>query len=107
MPATEHFFRNQKKLHLVFAISSVVLLVSVVAMMVEDYADPLRSYQSTNFKLQAAAKKVEIQRLQTAEFEANKESLEKLLRENEKSLLTLAELAKEVDRERDAAVRKV
>ena len=107
MPATEHFFRNQKKLHLVFAISSVVLLVSVVAMIVEDYADPWRSYQSTNFKLQAAAKKVEIQRLQTAEFEANKESLEKLLRENEKSLLTLAELAKEVDRERDAAVRKV
>ncbi|MFY9254647.1 MAG: c-type cytochrome [Fuerstiella sp.] len=107
MPATEHFFRNQKKLHLVFAISCVVLLASVVAMMVEDYADPWRSYQATNFKLQAAAKKVEISRMKTSEFEANRESLEKQQRENSKSLAELADLKLQVDKERDAGIRKV
>ena len=34
----------------------VALLVSVIGMMVEDYADPWRDYQSTNLEMQAVAK---------------------------------------------------
>ena len=61
MPATEHFFRNQKKLHIVFAISCVTLLISVLAMMVEDYADPWRDYQNKNDELQVAVKRQAIE----------------------------------------------
>jgi len=107
MPATEHFFRSQKKLHLVFAISCVVLLASVISMMVEDYADPWRAYQSTNFKLQAAAKKVEIGRLRTAEFEANLESIEQQKQDIDKSLAGLKSLKDEVDAQRNVAVRHI
>lgn len=69
MPATEHFFRNQKKLHVVFALSCVALLVSVIWMMVEDYSDPWRAYQSKNFDMQAASKARDI-RLQTIRLES-------------------------------------
>ncbi len=86
MPANESYRWNQKKLHLVFAISCVVLLVSVVVMMVQDYSDPWRAYQKTNFDLQAAAKERDIAELQSADFEAKREELTNELSQLEESL---------------------
>ncbi|MEZ6129942.1 MAG: hypothetical protein R3C59_14765 [Planctomycetaceae bacterium] len=106
MPATEHFFRNQNKLHMVFAISCVVLLVSVIMMMVQDYADPWREYQATNFKLQAAAKERDIAKLKSAEFQAQQESLESQLAELNNGLAGLEDIQKEVDKELNLATRQ-
>lgn len=107
MPAKEHFFRNQNKLHTVFAISCVVLLVSVLLMMVKDYDDEWRPYQATNIDLQAAAKSRDIENMKTAEFEANLESLEKQKREVAKELKDYADLQADLDKQEDAAIRKV
>ncbi len=105
MPAKEHFFREQNKLHLVFAISCVVLLVSVVLMMVKDYDDEWRPYQATNFKLQAAAKEREIQQLQTAEFEAQRQSLQRQLLETSEQLEPFQDLERELSAKKDKATR--
>ncbi|MEQ9408044.1 MAG: c-type cytochrome [Fuerstiella sp.] len=108
MPATEHFFRNQKKLHSVFALSCVALLVSVIAMMVEDYADPWRGYQSTNFRLQAAARERDIEQMtSSADFEEQRSALQARRRENEKALKAYEDLLEEVDDAKDKAVRLV
>jgi len=37
MAATDAFYRNQKTLNIIFAVSSIVMLVSIVAMFMEDY----------------------------------------------------------------------
>lgn len=107
MPATEHFFRNQNKLHLVFAISCVVLLLSVMIMMVQDYADPWREYQSTNFKLQAAAKERDIAEMTSADFVAEREALTTKLTELEAGIDGLQDVQAEVAAELNTATRLV
>lgn len=106
MPAKEHFFRNQNKLHTIFAISCVVLLASVLLMMVKDYDDEWRPYQATNFDLQAAAKERDIEQMQTAEYVANRDSLEKQQRQNAKELKAFESLQSEIDKQKDAATRE-
>lgn len=139
MPANESFLWNQKKLHLVFAISCVALLVGVIIVMVQDYSDPWRAYQSTNFKLQAAAKERDIAQLKSGQFVAQREELASELSELEAAmdfesraaeaerdaakaeseqarqeleqeaanLREIAELRKQLEKERDAAQRAV
>jgi cytochrome c2 len=107
MPAKEHFFRDQNKLHLVFAISCVTLLASVLLMMVKDYDDEWRPYQATNLELQAAAKERDIQQMQTAEFKAKRESLEKVQLQIEENLEPFAGLKKELAAQTDEATRSV
>lgn len=107
MPAKEHFFRDQNKLHLVFAISCVALLASVLLMMVKDYDDEWRPYQATNLELQAAAKGRDIELMQTVEFEAQRQSLERQLQEKKEQLEPFASLQKELDVEADKATRLV
>ena len=93
MPATEHFFRNQKKLHLVFAGSCVALLASVIAMMVEDYADEWRGIQAKNEELQAVYKARDIAQMTAAtQYQAELEALEATKREKAKQLEQYAAL---------------
>ena len=106
MPATEHFFRNQNKLHWVFALSCVVLLVSVVVMMVEDYSDEWRGYQSTAINLEAAVRDRDIQAMKTEQFTAQKKSLEKQQRELEKQLEPFADLQEHLAKEENTATRR-
>lgn len=106
MPATEHFFRNQKTLHVVFAVSCVVLLVSVIGMMVEDYADEWRGIQSTNLELQALTKQRDIAEMeQEADFLEQQAELEAKLQANEEALEPFTELQAQVADELDTATR--
>ena len=108
MPATEHFFRDQKKLHIVFAVSCVALLAGVFGMMVEDYADAWRGIQSKNFELQAAAKARDIAEMKAAEqFQAEKQRLESSIRKTEEELEPFKDLQASLEKELDSAVRLV
>ena len=108
MPATEHFFRNQNKLHWVFALSCVVLLASVVVMMVEDYSDEWRGYQSTAINLEAAVRDRDIQAMKTDQFKAQKKSLEKQRRQIETQLQQqpFADLQEQLAKEKNTATRR-
>lgn len=68
MPATEHFRWNQQKLHAVFAISSVVLLLAVYAMLRQDQADEWRAVQRNVFTIDAAIRERELRKLENPEF---------------------------------------
>ena len=107
MPATEHFFWNQKKLHKIFALTCVGLLVSVILMMIQDYSDPWRSYQTTNFRLQAAVKERDIAVMKSWEFETQQEELTTAKRAIEKELKELSKVSARVDNEVDTATRAV
>ena len=45
MPATEQTWRDQKLMHIIFAVSSVLLLISTVWMLAVDHARPWKPYQ--------------------------------------------------------------
>lgn len=108
MPATEHFFRDQKKMHLIFAISCVVLLVSVVWMMIQDYSDPWYAYQRTNYQLQAAAKERAIAEMKSQDFVEKLEAEEARLAElNQKLKNEYQGLNDAVEQHRDKATRAV
>lgn len=76
MPANDDFRWNQKQLHVVFAASSVILFVSVIAMMRQDQADEWRSYQRTNFDLEAAVRERDLQQVESGQYKAELEKLE-------------------------------
>ncbi|MCA9047998.1 MAG: c-type cytochrome [Planctomycetaceae bacterium] len=107
MPATEHFFRNQNKLHLIFAVSCVALFVSVILMMVDDYADPWRGYQAKNFELQTAAREQEIKDLQNEKYQEEKAALEKQQADVDSRLGPLSELRDQIAEERATSGRLV
>lgn len=45
MPATEETYRSQPSLHLVFAISSIVMALSVIWMIMADHLRPWKNVQ--------------------------------------------------------------
>lgn len=107
MPATEIFHWNQRTLHLVFAVSSVVLFVAVIAMMYEDHSDEWREYQRTNFDLEAAIRERDLEAARTEEFVAKKEALELQLSEAEDELAQIREAQSEEFERNDQLVRDV
>ena len=107
MPATDHFFRNQNKLHVVFAISCVALLVSVVMMMAADQADEWRDYQRTGFELDAAVKERDLAAIRSDEFEQELQAKKDQKGELEAQLAGLGELDEEIVSQLDVATREV
>jgi len=86
MPATEQYHWNQKTLNIVFAASSVVMLLSVVLMMQQDQSDEWRGYQRTNFKLEATVREADLKAIETVDFVKNREAVEKELAASTASL---------------------
>ncbi len=60
MPATDDFLRDPKRMHKIFALSSVVFLATTVWMMWADYADEWRPFQRAALKHIAARDKAKI-----------------------------------------------
>ncbi|MCA9038140.1 MAG: c-type cytochrome, partial [Planctomycetaceae bacterium] len=107
MPASDHFRWNQRTLHLVFAASSVVLLLSVLLMMKQDQADEWRAYQLTQFDLEAAVKEKD---LQSVESEAYKKSIRDLEAKVAKAQSKLSDSQAKLDEllaEQDQQTREV
>lgn len=86
MPATDDFRWNQKTLNVVFAISSVVLLLSVYSMLKQDQADEWRAIQRNVFRIEAAVREKELNRLQSTDFVSQRTELEKQLSEADANL---------------------
>lgn len=77
MPANDSFRWNQKTLNVVFAVSSILMLLAVFVMMKKDQADEWRGYQRTNFDLQATVSEAELRSIQSADFIAKRADLSK------------------------------
>jgi hypothetical protein len=45
MPASEETYRSQPRLHLVFAVSSVAMMLSIVWMIAADHLRPWKGFQ--------------------------------------------------------------
>jgi len=72
MPATEETYRRQPTLHIVFAISSIAMLLSIVWMIMADHLRPWKQVQREfhdveHDKLEATKKQKETEQLQTAQ----------------------------------------
>ena len=75
MPATEKFSRSLKTLHVVFAVSSVVMFVATIWMMDADHRDEWRTYQKIGFRRDAALQAQQIQNIESPEYAAKLASL--------------------------------
>jgi hypothetical protein len=73
MPATDEYFRDVKKTHVVFACSAVVLFVATFWMMADDHTAEWRAHQQTMDKLDKAKLRAREQELKTAQFETSEE----------------------------------
>lgn len=99
MPATEETYRKQPTLHVVFALSSVAMLLSIVWMIAADHYRPWKQVQR------------EFQRVEGAKLEKAKE--DKLTEQKQKYQAQLDELdakieaAKQAARERRSELREV
>jgi len=107
MPATEHFFRNQNKMHTVFAVSCILLFVGTIWMMVQDQTDEWREYQRTGYELSAAAKARDIEDIRTGDYVAKAEALGTEKTDLKNKINEYAALRDELAQKKDAATRKV
>ncbi|MCH2212034.1 MAG: hypothetical protein MK110_12080 [Fuerstiella sp.] len=94
-------------MHTVFAVSSILMLVSTFLMMVQDQTDEWRVYQRKGFSLSAATKERDIKALHTTDYDAEHDRLlaERLKTEN--ALKDYADLAADFASQRDVAQRRV
>lgn len=88
MPAIDNFCWNQRTLNIVFAASSVILLLSVFVMMKQDQADEWRNIQRTNFAIEAEIRAADLKAIETPEFKKQRDVLAKQVEEAEQSLET-------------------
>lgn len=86
MPATDNYRWNQKTLNGVFAASSLILLVSVIAMMRADQADEWKGYQRTNFKLDATVRKADLAKIESPEFRKQRAEMDAQVKAAEEKL---------------------
>jgi len=107
MPATEHFLRNQNRLHIVFAVSCVLLLVSTFMMMVEDQNDEWRVYQRTGFQVSSAAKARDIEMIRTTDYQAENNRLAAEKSDIENDLRDYSALAASLQEKRQEAALHV
>ncbi len=69
MPANEQTWRNPKLMHLVFAISSIAMLLATVWMMADDHNRPWKEYQRTFRELDVAQHGVARKEQETADYQ--------------------------------------
>ncbi len=86
MPAIDNFRWNQRTLNIVFASSSVVLLLSVYFMMKQDQADEWRDVQRTNFAIEAEIRAADLKAIETPEFKQQVAELDAKVKDSEKKL---------------------
>ena len=70
MPANDTYWWNQKTLNIVFALSSFVMLLSVILMMQKDHDDEWRPIQRKNFQLEAKIDEVQLTAIEDDTFKA-------------------------------------
>jgi cytochrome c551/c552 len=79
MPATEQTWRNLKTLHVVFAVTAILLLLSTVLMLTADHNRPWKRYARGFRNLETWSAAARIQEQGSKAFEAKAEELEQAL----------------------------
>ena len=95
MPASEETYRRQPTLHIIFAISSIVMTLSIVWMIMADHLRPWKQVQRDFHE-------IEREKLKATEREA----LEKQQAENQAKIAQIDEQIKEAEARRGAAGRR-
>ncbi len=81
MPATEQTWRNSKRMHLVFGISSVVMFVSTIWMLAADHNREWKEFQRKFESIENWTLTARSAEQQTQDFEAERQRLQTLLNE--------------------------
>ena len=76
MPANDTYWWNQKTLNIVFALSSFVMLLSVILMMQKDHDDEWRPIQRKNLQLEAKIDEVQLTAIEDDTFKAQTGALQ-------------------------------
>src|SRR3954467_3370192 len=83
MPATEETYRRQPPLHVVFAITSIAMTLSIVWMIMADHLRPWKQVQRDFHKIEAAklraseaAKQKELEKKSISQLEAIDQKIE-------------------------------
>lgn len=79
MPATEQTWRNVKTMHVVFGITSLLMLGGTIWMLADDHLREWKRYQREFRKVQVAATDARIAELKTAEWSATQHELKQAL----------------------------
>ena len=99
MPATEQTWRDQKQMHVIFAISSVIMLVATVWMLAVDHARSWKPYQQQIRSIELAMTDMRKIQHETEEAEGERERLAAQIRDRTKELLEANRLLLETQRE--------
>ena len=79
MPANEQTWRNTKLLHVVFAVSSVAMLLTTLWMTADDNDRPWKDYQRKFIDLDAWSTAARATEQESADFEKKQDDLQKAL----------------------------
>ncbi|MFM8578716.1 MAG: PDZ domain-containing protein [Planctomycetaceae bacterium] len=79
MPATEQTWRDMKALHVVFGVSSILLLVTTVAMLAADHSRPWKVYQRGFRDLETWSAAAKVAEQDSRDFENTLKRLEEAL----------------------------
>jgi cytochrome c551/c552 len=85
MPATEQTWRNLKLLHVVFAVSAVLLLIATVLMLTADHNRPWKKYAREFRALETWSAAARIDEQDSSSYEARRSELEKALAESRRA----------------------
>jgi cbb3-type cytochrome oxidase cytochrome c subunit len=103
MPAREETFRNQTRLHVVFALSSIAMTLTIVWMIMADHLRPWKETQREFHYIEDAKLRVEEQKRQD---ELNKQQLDELAARIEAADRTAEENAKQI-RAQESELKKI
>ncbi len=86
MPATEKYWRDLNKMHVIFACSAVALLGVTLWMMAEDHSEEWHDYQRSFTKVNVALGEQQKRDIKTSEFETKTTELEESINSEKESL---------------------
>ncbi|HVX15533.1 MAG TPA: PDZ domain-containing protein [Pirellulales bacterium] len=79
MPANEQTWRDQKLLHVVFGVTSIVMLLSTIWMLAKDHSREWKNYQRRFQRLEAYTADARLSEEETADYYAKEKELEHLV----------------------------
>ncbi len=94
MPANEEFWRSPRRMHVVFAVSTLVLTVATVLMLMADYDDEWKVYQREFSRLDAERAQREERLIADAAYVEREEAL---IKEKQAAQANLAKKQSEID----------
>ncbi len=86
MPIPTDYFYNMRRLNLIFAVSAVILVGTLLWAVWDDYARPWRNHQREFVRLQAAVAEMDYLATQTEEARAKREAARQRVQEAEEAL---------------------